>query len=726
MEQIQPAEILNRAKIHAAHTRVKDILGALVIRDGSLTLVTAQNGDIPVEENHGYGLYHRDCRFLSGYTLECNGKRPTDILSNDDKGYACITVLTNQRYKDQKGQLVEKETLSIRRDRIIPGLLDEKISVTNYNEFETTVELSLAFDSDFDDIFTVRGMTLPTNGRVLPPEYERGQLVLRYEGEDGHRRNTRILFEPAPAKMDSDMAFFDLPLRAGETKTIRLRIYAEDMPPDVPSIADDRQIQRRIRGIRASYADTLECCSNIQTDNGIFNKVFLRSLSDLRMLYMGQPVDIFYSAGVPWYDALFGRDSIISAMQVIPYNPEVAKSTLKVLARFQGTKADDWRDERPGKILHEMRVGEQANLNNIPDTPYYGSVDSTPLFLILLSEYIDWTGEISLVSELQENVDAALHWIRVYGGIDDTGLLYYTRNSPKGLYNQCWKDSGDSMSHSDGSIAVHPIATAEVQGYVYLAWRRIANLFERIGRHEDADHLRRDAVNLRWKFNNDFWMKDKNYFAEALDKNGQCDVISSNPAQALWSQIIEPEKARAVVDRIFQEDMFSGWGIRTLSSKERRYNPLGYHNGTVWPHDNSLIAMGLSKYGFKEELAVLFTSMYEAAGYYPIYRLPELFGGFQRGEYDVPIKYPVACSPQAWSSGSIPYMLSASLGLVPDALNRRLTLFKPTLPPWLRTVKIGKLIVGDAYTELEFKREGESTLVNVVGKRGSLEVNIVY
>ncbi|HTY90391.1 MAG TPA: amylo-alpha-1,6-glucosidase [Methanocella sp.] len=722
----QPPGIVDRRKIHEAHTRVKDILGALVIRDGALTLVTAKNGDVPIEENHGFGLYYRDCRFLSGYTLRCNGRTPTDILSSDEKGYASFTVMTNARYKDENGRQVEKETLSIRRDRIIPGILDEKISITNYNEFEAAVELSLAFDSDFDDIFTVRGMTHPTNGRVLPPAYEKGQLTLRYLGEDGHRRNTRIIFDPLPSAVRDGEAVFNLHIKPREQEAIRLRIQVEDMPPDTPSAVDDRQLQRRIKGIRASYADTMECCSNIQTDNGIFNKIFLRSLSDLRMLYMGQPVDIFYSAGVPWYDALFGRDSIISAMQVMPYNPEVARSTLRVLAGYQGRKADDWRDERPGKILHELRVGEQANLNNIPDTPYYGSVDSTPLFLILLAEYIDWTGDMRLFNDLSGNVDAALKWIYEYGDLDGSGLLSYTQRSSKGLYNQSWKDSWDSMSHADGSLAVHPIAAAEVQGYAYMARRRIANLLDRAGRHEDADRLRQDAVNLRWKFNNDFWMEDRKYFAEALDKNGQCDVISSNPAQALWSEIIEPEKARLVVGRIFQKDMFSGWGIRTLSSNEKRYNPLGYHNGTIWPHDNSLICMGLNRYGFKEELAVLFTCMYEAAGFYPIYRLPELFGGFQRGEYDVPIKYPVACSPQAWSAGSIPYMLSASLGFIPDALNTRLTLYKPKLPPWLRTVKIGKIIVGDAYTELEFKREGESTLVNVVGKRGNLEVNIVY
>ncbi len=715
-----------RDKIHETHTQVKDILGAMVIRDGPLTLVTMRNGDIPSEDNHGYGLYHRDCRFLSGYTLKCNGKTPTDILSSDEKGHASITMLTNQRYVDPAGNFVNKDTLSIRRDRIIPGVLDERITITNYNDFETMVTLSLKFDSDFDDIFTVRGITGPTSGKLLPPAYERDVLTLEYIGEDGHHRRTRISFDPQPVRVDGGVAIFSIRVKPREPQAINVRIYAEDSPVDPPSMPGPAEIEKRIKGIKASYADTMECCSNIQTDNGIFNKVFLRSLSDLRMLYSGQPIGIYYSAGVPWYDALFGRDSIISAIQVMPYNPEVARSTLRVLAAYQGKKEDDWRDERPGKILHELRVGEQANLNRIPDTPYYGSVDSTPLFLILMAEYIDWTGALALFHELLGSVEAALRWIDTYGDLDGSGFTSYTCYSPKGLYNQCWKDSWDSICHSDGAIAIHPIASAEVQGYVYMAKRRIANLYERIGRHEEAERLRRDAMNLRWKFNDRFWMGDVRYFAEALDKEGHCDVISSNPAQALWGEIVEPAKARVIVDRIFEEDMFSGWGIRTLSAREKRYNPLGYHTGTIWPHDNSLIAMGLNRYGFKDELSVIFTSMYEAAAFYPNYRLPELFGGFQRGEYDVPIKYPVACSPQAWSAGAIPYMLSAALGFIPDALNRRLTLYKPKLPPWLSTVRIGKLIVGEAYIHLEFKRVGDSTLVNVVGKRGDLEVHVVY
>jgi glycogen debranching enzyme len=716
----------DRNKAHEAHTQVKDIMGALVIRDGSLTLVTMQNGDIPVDENHGYGLYHRDCRFLSGYLFKMNGKTPTDILSSDEKGYASITMLTNQRYTDEAGRIVEKETLIVRRDRIIPGMVDEKITITNFNDFTVTTEVTLELTSDFDDIFTVRGIARE-GGRETPGSlYKDGVLALAYRGGDGHVRRTVISFDPAPDRVEDGMAYFNVALKPGEPKIVNIRLYVLDSPPDPPALPTLLQVEKRARDIKASYMDTKECCSNVQTDNGIFNRVFLRSLSDLRMLHTGMSDDIFYSAGVPWYDALFGRDSIISALQVIPYNPEVAKSTLRVLASYQGRKVDDWRDEQPGKILHELRVGEEANMNTIPQTPYYGSVDSTPLFLVLLAEYIDWTGDMGLFRELSASVDAALHWIDDYGDPEGTGFTSYTCRSSRGLYNQGWKDSFDAVLRSDGSPAEAPVALAEVQGYVYLAKRGVARLYEQAGKHDGSERLLNDAAALRKKFNGEFWMEKKKYFAEALDKKGRCDVISSNPAQALWSGIVDGEKAGNVVGRIFEEDMFSGWGVRTLSSGEKRYNPLGYHTGTVWPHDNSLIAMGLNRYGHKEELSVLFTSMYEAAAFYPIYRLPELFGGFPREESGVPIKYPVACSPQAWSAGTIPYMLSASLGFMPDALNGRLTLNKPSLPPWLHMVRIGKLAVGNASTRLEFRRDGDSTLVNVLGKRGDLEVRVVY
>ncbi|WP_424358978.1 glycogen debranching N-terminal domain-containing protein [Methanocella sp. MCL-LM] len=716
----------NISQVHGSHTQARDILGALVIREKNLTLVTKHNGDIPWEENYGYGLYYNDCRFLSAYTLLINGQMPTEILSSDEKGYGSVTMLTNPSIRECSGRTVEKNTISLRRDRYIAGLISEILSIESFNDFPVEVEIRLLFDSDFDDIFTIRGITKTTEGTLLPPAYENGVLKLSYTGKDGHTRITRVSIDPQPDYVEAGTCVFNIPLEADSKQALHITISVEETPSGGDVEVVDIPTEKRLKGIKASYVETMECCSNVQTSNQIFNKVFQRSLSDLRMLYMLRGGNVYYSAGVPWYDALFGRDSMFSAMQVLPYNPNVSRSTLLLLASLQGNARCDWRDEEPGKILHELRVGEKANTGEIPQTPYYGSVDSTPLFLILLADYVDWTGDMSLFHQLGDNVDRAVAWLDSQTKQDSDGFLRYSMRSTFGLYNQGWKDSGDSVSHSDGSLAQHPIALAEVQGYVYSAKRRIAKLFDRLGRHDDAKRLQKEAANLLWKFNDKFWMQDRQFYAQALDSRGQCDVISSNPAQALWAEIVDRRRADCVVKRLFEPDMYTGWGIRTLSSDEKRYNPLGYHNGTIWPHDNSIIAMGLGLYDKKDELTELFTSMYEAAGFYTSYRLPELFGGYHRGESDIPIKYPVACSPQAWSSGCIPYMLTASLGFIPDALNQRLKLVKPKLPKWLESVRINSLHVGNAACKLEFRRVGESTLVNVMEKRGQLEVEVVY
>ena len=715
---------LDSREIHRSHTQARDITDALVVRERNITLVTLRNGDIPLEDNYGFGLYFHDCRFLSGYVLTVNGAAPTEILSSDEKGYASIVMRTNPRIRGKDGREIENTTISVRRDRFIAGLVSETIAVENFNEFPVTLECSLRFESDFDDIFTVRGITGPGDGTLLPPSYSGDTLTLSYEGKDRHRRNTKITFSPAPSRVEGTTCYFDMRLKQHDVRKIALLIRAEDIPPGERPHPADIPLEKRLRMVKASYVETMECCSNVWTNNYIFSKVFLRSLSDLRMLYMLNQDYVYYSAGVPWYDALFGRDSIIASMQVIPYNPAISKSTLQLLARYQGTKRDDWRDEAPGKIMHELRLGEKANLGEIPDTPYYGSVDATPLFLIGIAEHIGWTGDMGLFHELGGHIDAALAWIDANS--DKDGFLRYTERSSRGLYNQGWKDSFDAISHADGTLAKAPIALAEVQGYVYMAKKRIADLFEKRGMEDRAKKLRQDAANLFWSFNDKFWMPKRQFYAEAIDADGQCDVISSNPGQALWSGIVERQKAEKLVQRLFEPDMYTGWGIRTLASGEKRYNPLGYHNGTVWPHDNSIIAMGLGRYGYKEEQSALFSSMFEAAGFYISYRLPELFGGFHREEYDIPIRYPVACSPQAWSSGTIPYMLTASLGLEPNALEQKLTLVKPKLPEWLEKVKINSLHVGNAAAKLEFQRVGGSTLVNVVEKRGELEVNVVY
>ncbi|HMK47432.1 MAG TPA: amylo-alpha-1,6-glucosidase [Methanocella sp.] len=712
--------------IQIKHTKSTNIIDALVIRDQDLTMVTLPNGNIPINSNSGYGIYHRDCRFLSGYMLMLNGKRMTGILSSDQNNFEATTYLTNPDFKDRHGNFVPKESLSISRNVVIPGCVIETVTINNFNTFTVALDLSLEFESDFDDIFTVRGMTEQKGGRIKPVSHDGNTLLISYNGLDGRTRNTRVQFNRKPVKTGDRYYTFSIDLEPHTPQQIVVSIFIEDLPPKAkPARLLGADINDKLKAINKSYWEETDYIRNFQTDNRLFNRIMLRSMLDLRMMQMSLDGHTFYSAGVPWYDALFGRDSIISSLQVLPYRPNVVRDTLRLLARYQGKKYDGWRDEEPGRILHEMRVGELANLNEIPQTPYYGSADSTPLFLVVLAEYVSWTGDLELFEELLGNVDAALKWIEK-SDLTGSGFVSYMTKSKSGLCNQGWKDSTESVMHHDGKLASPPVAVAEVQGYVYMAKNRVADLFERVGRDDDSSRLREEARSLKMKFNQAFWMEDKGYFAMALDSNGKCDVVSSNPAQCLWSGIIDRNYSRRMVNRIFEQDMFTGWGIRTLSSNEVCYNPLGYHVGTVWPHDNSIIASGLYQYGFYDQFSRLFTSMCEAAGAYIQYRLPELFAGFDRGEHNVPIKYPVACSPQAWSAGTVPYMLMSSLGFQPNALDRRLTLTDPYLPAWLNQVQIRGLCIGDSKVDLNFQRKAGGTLVDVEKKRGDIKVIVEY
>jgi len=707
------------------HKKVEDIADSLVIREGNVTLVTEQSGNIPVGNHHGYGLYHNDCRFLSGYVVKMNDRRLTKILSSDEQEFAATIIMTNRPFMDQSGRTIEKDTLSIRRERIVAGLIRETINITNYNHFDVTTELSFEFETDFLDMFTIRGMTDGRDGELEPPKVQEGVIVSTYHGKDGHQRTTKFKFDPSPDHIDGLFCRFALDLKARSDLEIRLHIYIEDRHKDKEFKSDPLHIDERVRRISKSYQKIMDCCRSIDTDNQIFNGIFERSLSDLRLLNMSMHDLVFHSAGVPWYDALFGRDAIISSIQGMPFELDIPRSTLKLLAMYQADKHSDWRDSEPGKILHELRLGEKSNLDQVPFNPYYGSVDSTALFLILLAEYVDWTGDMGFFQELLNNVYRALEWVEKYSDPGDLGFVSYHKRSEHGLDNQGWKDSYDSISHSDGSLAKPPIALAEVQGYTYMAKIRMADLLDRAGDKDNPARLRREAEALKRDFNRRFWMEDKGYYAQAIDGEGICDVISSNPLHGLWTGIIENSRAKKIVDRAFEPDMFSGWGIRTLSSDEKQYNPLGYHNGTVWPFDNSIIAMGLCKYGFKDRLIELFTSMYDASRHYQQYRLPELLGGYPRKGYDIPVKYPVACSPQAWSSGSIIYMLTAALGLEPHAVEHELYLIKPILPPWLKTVQIKDIKVGEGSTKIDFQRPENSTLINVYDK-DRLDVFVQY
>jgi glycogen debranching enzyme len=394
------------------------------------------------------------------------------------------------------------------------------------------------------------------------------------------------------------------------------------------------------------------------------------------------------------------------------------------MAKYQGIKIDPWRDEEPGKIMHELRVGEMAHLNEIPQTPYYGTIDATPLFLVLVARHAAWIGELRVFNDLRPNIEAALSWMSEYGDRNHDGYLEYQKASKNGLSNQGWKDSGDAITNEDGRLAQPPISLVEVQGYVYLAKISLADLYELAGESRRATELRQQAESLRSRFNRDFWIEDRQFYALALEsKNRPVSVISSNPGQALWTGIIDRTNARATVDRLMSDELFSGWGIRTLASKERRYNPIGYHLGTVWPHDNALIAAGCRRYGFDQEACRVFTALVEAAEQFEHHRLPEVFAGFRRENYGVPVRYPVACHPQAWAAGAVPYLVQAVLGLVPDGFNHRLWIRHPALPDFVHWVEVHRLRVGSAHADLRFERaQNETVRATVIEVSGNLDV----
>jgi glycogen debranching enzyme len=425
---------------------------------------------------------------------------------------------------------------------------------------------------------------------------------------------------------------------------------------------------------------------------------------------------------------MFGRDSLIAAYQSLFLNPQLAVETLRVLARFQGTEKNDWRDEEPGKILHEYREGEMTRAGEMPFGPYFGSVDATPLWLILLSETFNWTADEQLVKDMLPHAYRALEWIDRYGDLDGDGFVEYQRRSPRGLANQGWKDSWDAILHRDGEQAKSPIALCEVQGYVYEAKYRMASLLRSFGDIETAERLKREATEMAKRFEKAYWMPSRSFYALALDANKkQCQVISSNPGHLLFTRMISQERARAVTQQFMKPSMFTGWGWRTMSQDERVFNPLSYHRGSVWPHDNAMAAHGMALYEFREPANKLFTALFQAAINFRNYRLPELFCGIERREYDNPVQYPVSCSPQAWASGAVFLILMSVLGIRPSAQRKELNIVNPTLPEFLDSLKVRNMRVGNSRVGLDFERRGERTFCNIVDVEGDkLLVNVAF
>ena len=711
---------------HGRASTTSSIAQAVVMKHDELFFLCQPNGDVPMDQAHGLGLYYHDCRYLNGYELRLAGI-PADRLSSDASGgFWCTFELTNPDLKSAGAPLVEKEQVGIKWDRTLDDkacALHDSIALTNFGVEPVEVPVTIALRSSFDSLFEVRGAEPARRGSLRQPEWSGGSLRFRYDGADAVQRRLDVAFDPVPHHVDGGKASFAVSIEPQHTVTIAVSLRIQESKPGVRAeSASHRDVSATRREAEQSRDDFMSAATRVHSSNGALDRVIDQSLQDLHLLRTRLHGDWYFAAGVPWYVTLFGRDSIITAIEALAFMPERAADTARLLATYQGTRHDDWRDEAPGKIMHELRVGEMAHLNEIPQTPYYGSIDATPLFLILMAKHASWTGRVDLFSELKPHVEAALNWID--DAMNANGYLAYATSSSKGLANQGWKDSGDSIVNADGSLAQPPIALVEVQGYVYLAKKGIATLYRRTGDSDTADRLNTEAEELRRRFERDFWIDELETYGLALQKNDRiAGVVSSNPGHALWTGIAAPDRASKTAHRLMQDDMFSGWGIRTLSAKERRYNPIGYHDGTVWPHDNAIAVAGFRRYGCVEEAMRVMGAIVDAATHFSHERLPEVFAGFSRDEFAVPVHYPVACHPQAWAAGAVPFMLESVLGLRPDAFNRRLHVSSPVLPAGVQTLSMERLRVGDATADITFVRDVHGRVtVSDVKTNGHLDV----
>jgi glycogen debranching enzyme len=612
------------------------IASAVVVKRGNIFFLAPPGGEVPLVQGHGFGLYYHDCRYLNGYEMTFGGIHPEPLVSTAEEGFRAVFQLCTPDIRSSSGTIIHKETLGIEWERVAHAeecALFDGITIQNFGPDAVDFTMTLAFQTEFEDVFTIRGMVPERTGTVRPPRWKDGGLFFLYEGADRFYRSLSILCRPVPDKTKGTTAEFRLRLGPQERKRIAVSLMVaeserdRDVQPKSKELPDFMTVKRAQKD--RAQEEWLAQTTQVSSNSLLINRVIHRSLRDLYVLSSSINRDRFFSAGVPWFVALFGRDSLITSLQTLAFDPHIAEGTLRLLAQYQGRVINEQRDEAPGKILHELRVGELARLGEIPHTPYYGTVDATPLFLILVARHAAWTGELTLFHELRPQVELALEWMARYGDLDDDGYLEYKSSSEHGLANQGWKDSGDAIVNADGKLATPPIALVEVQGYAYMAKAGLAELYRRAGEHERADALTKEAEQLRTRFNKDFWMEEKGFFALALQEGRRpCAVISSNPGQALWTGIIDEEKAKPTVDRLMARDLFSGWGIRTLSFQERRYNPIGYHLGTVWPHDNSLIASGCRRYGFDDAALRICTGILEAAMLFEHCRLPEVFAGF--------------------------------------------------------------------------------------------------
>ena len=692
-----------------------------VLNQGDTFGLFDRSGDIHSYRTGSHGLYHEGTRFLSRFELSLNGQRPLLLSSTLKENNVVLNIdLTNPdiTYEGQVG--IPRGALHLSRTRFLwQGLCFERIRVHNYSLVSIPVRLAFSVDADFADLFEVRGKIRSRRGRRLDAITSKDGISLGYEGLDCVDRWVTLLCVPAPTAVHPGEIRFDMLLPAGKVVQWDVTISCEVGRRDRCHVSYEHARGEADRAFHSARADDCQ----IVTSNDQFNIWLNRSLADLHMMVSDTPDGPYPYAGVPWFNTPFGRDGIITAFEFLWVNPSIARGVLAYLAATQAKEMLPEQDAEIGKILHETRKGEMAALKEIPYGLYYGSVDATPLFIMLAGAYYERTGDIAFIKQIWPNIDLALQWIDRAGDLDGDGFVEYSRRSIGGLIHQGWKDSQDAVFHADGSSAEGPIALCEVQGYVFAAKRRAARLALTLGHTEQSRCLLKEANTLRTRFERSFWCNDLSSYALALDGFKQpCRVRTSNAGHCLWTGIAEQKhgmrNAKALVDNAF----FNGWGVRTVAATETRFNPMAYHNGSVWPHDNALIAAGMAAYGFKQGALRILCGLFDASQFLDRHRLPELLCGFQRSPGDGPTLYPVACSPQTWSSVAVFLLLQSCLGLRIDAPRARLSFLQPVLPPFLEQIEIKNLRVGVAEVDLQLEHHAKDVGINILRREGRVGI----
>ena len=711
-----------------------DTRHALLLKANDLVLLAREDGDIP-QDVPGFGLFYRDTCYLSAYALRLNGTAPLLLMSSDEQGIAAQIGLTNHHLATANGQAIPDHTLSLRRSFLVlddgPVFIDT-ISIQNFCQSRLTLPVALAFATAFESMFVLRGAPPGKRGRMRAPEWDGTALRFAYEGADDVLRTLLVDFslQPviAPRTTERSVAHFELGLDPQARQDLVVTCRVDERPVGAasrPPSRASRDPQAVQQAKAAASAALLHGYARIETPSERLGQVLARSLADVALLEVKRGEHRFTAAGVPWFVGLFGRDSLLPTVQCLAFNPDLGPRTTKALARWQGVKDDTRTGEQPGKILHELRVGELAHLHEVTQTPSYASVDSTLLFLIAIARHVEWTGSLALFEALRPNIDRALAWLDRKTAENESGYVTYDGMAGGGQpINQSWRDSGTGVLRTDGSYPVPPLALVEVQGYAYQARLLIAGLLRRSGEDGRADRLEAAAHALQSRFLNDFWMEAEGCYCLALERGGrQVASVTSNAAQVLWTGIALPEHASRIAARMMQPDMFSGWGVRTLSADHARFDPLAYQQGSVWPFDNALIVSGLRRYGQDDAALRVTAATLDAARSFRLGRLPEFIAGTQRLAGDTPTHTPRADPLQAWSAAALPFMLTELLGLQADGFAKQLRIRRPILPEGVGAVCLHDVRVARTTVSLRFSRHADRVQAEVI--RGGEGMDIV-